>query len=115
MSVCECVIGHGGDWPLAQTTRLKSDILLPHSVSFPRSLFFFFSLTLCLCFQCFLFFFNTHIHTHTQTHTNAHTHTHTHTFTSIYTPESVASFKMCCIELVTTEFLGITLIHKHLF
>lgn len=28
LRVYECVIGHGGDWPLAQT-RLTSDILLP--------------------------------------------------------------------------------------
>lgn len=41
LSICECVIGHGGDSPLAQTTRLTSDILLPLSVSFPCSVFFF--------------------------------------------------------------------------
>lgn len=64
LSICECVIGHGGDSPLAQTTRLTSDILLPLSVSFPCSVFFFFFFwTLCLCFQCFLF---KHTDTHSQ-------------------------------------------------
>lgn len=43
LSPCECVIGHGGDFPLAQTTRLTSDILLPQSF---RSL----SLSLAPCF-----------------------------------------------------------------
>lgn len=47
LNVFECVIGHGGDSLLAQTTKLTFDILLPLSVSFPCSLFF---LTLCLCF-----------------------------------------------------------------
>lgn len=57
LSTCECVIGHEGDLPLAQTTRLTSDILLPQSF---RSLFLSlapcFFLILCLCFHCFLFF-----------------------------------------------------------